>query len=365
MHRSRSARLAPLGLAASLLLFACVSPEMRAPSERGRVAGATGAPSWVGRPLGWGKLEEVERWLRGSEAPVNDRWRVEAELVLAEGRVDFAREGLDGAADQQLVLARLGAARAGYQRALDDPGADSMQRSRARAGLASLDELGSRLQAPGSSGLATAGLVARSRWSARPAVPSNMTVTRGGYNRITLHHTASVPGSRFDGSLGDSLRTVNTIQRNHMGNEGWGDIGYHLLIDASGRVIEGRDLRYQGAHAGGDANRNNIGICMLGDFQRGGPTPEAMASLERVLAELRREHSIRRDRVHGHREFKSTACPGPVLARWVATYGRSGPRLAELRRGSAVLTAAAVAPERTAHPRQARGEVAALPMTVR
>jgi hypothetical protein len=348
MHRSRpTRRLAPLGAAACLLLFACVSPEMRGSSDRGRIAATSATPAWVGAPLDWNKLEEVERWLRGPDAAVNERWRVEGELTLAEGRVEFAREALAEDGDDQLVLARLGAARAGYQRVLDDPGADSMQRTRARAGLAGLSELASRVGEAPAPALAAGELVPRARWRARAAVPSNMTPTRGGYDRITVHHTAEVPGSRFDGSLDDSLRVVNTVQRNHMGNEGWGDIGYHFLIDAAGRIYEGRSLRYQGAHAGGDANRNNIGICMIGNFQHGSPSQRAMASLEATLAELRREHSIRRDRVHGHREFKSTECPGPALARWVEDYGRRGPRLAELggsSGGAPAVRTASVAP---------------------
>ncbi len=330
-------RLSAMAAASALFLFACASPEMRQSTDRGLVGGgSSGAPTWVGQPLDWNKLESVERWLGSPDAARNDYWRVQGELTLADGRLVFARQDLSSGQDTNQVLARLRGAQVGYQSALADSAANSTQTSKARLGLLDVEELQRKANSSRPVGalqpLASGKRLPRSAWRARAANPSNMTVTRSGYNRITVHHTAEVPGARFDGSLEDSLEIARKVQRTHMANSGWGDIGYHFLIDSQGRVIEARNLRYQGAHAGDStSNKGNIGICLIGHFGHGSPSPQAMASLERTLADLRREHSIRRSEVYGHMRFKATDCPGPALMTWTQTYRRSGPPLASLR----------------------------------
>ena len=332
----RRRRLAALAGASALFLFACASPEMRQSTDRGLVGTSAGsAPAWVGQPLDWNKLESVERWLRSPAAASNDYWRVQGELTLADGRLVFARQDLSSGQDADAVLARLRGAQVGYRSVLSDGAANSTQASKARLGLLDVESLQRSANESRPVGalqpLASGKRIPRSAWRARAANPANMTVTRGGYNRITIHHTAEVPGARFDGSLADSLEIARKVQRTHMANSGWGDIGYHLLIDSQGRVIEARDLRYQGAHAGNStSNRNNIGICLIGHFGHGKPSPQAMAALERTLVELRREHSIRRSEIHGHKHFKATECPGPALMTWTQSYRRSGPTLASL-----------------------------------
>jgi len=338
-------RLGAMAAASALFLFACASPEMRQSTDRGLVGGGSGgAPAWVGQPLDWNKLERVERWLGSSDAAQNDYWRVQGELTLAEGRLVFARQDLSSGQETDRILARLRGAQVGFQAVLADSDANTTQTSKARLGLIDVTELqrSANSARPSTAQLqpvASGDRISRSAWRARAANPSNMTVTRGGYNRITVHHTAEVPGARFDGSLGDSLEVARKVQRTHMANSGWGDIGYHFLIDSQGRVIEARDLRYQGAHAGNStSNKNNIGICLIGHFGHGRPSPKAMASLERTLADLRRQHSIRRSEVYGHKRFKATDCPGPALMTWTEAYRRSGPPLASLKAGASSAT---------------------------
>ena len=53
-----------------------------------------GAPAWRFRPLSWSKLADVETWLAAEGARADARTRVEAELVLAEGRLVFASRDL-------------------------------------------------------------------------------------------------------------------------------------------------------------------------------------------------------------------------------------------------------------------------------
>jgi N-acetylmuramoyl-L-alanine amidase len=146
--------------------------------------------------------------------------------------------------------------------------------------------------------------------------------------RITVHHTAEP----FHGTTtAATVAQMQFLQRLHQVDNGWADIGYHYLIDRAGRLIEGRPIDVQGAHASGTNNIGNIGVCVIGNFasqpERGTdylsaqhPTPEQMATLERVLDELRGEYGIDRGNVQGHRHFTGTECPGPYLDDWTKRY---------------------------------------------
>jgi hypothetical protein len=52
-------------------------------------------PGWVGQPLSWDKLAEVEAWLDGPALEASDFWRLEGVLELAQGRLEFALRDRD------------------------------------------------------------------------------------------------------------------------------------------------------------------------------------------------------------------------------------------------------------------------------
>jgi hypothetical protein len=134
-----------------------------------------------------------------------------------------------------------------------------------------------------------------------------------GVTRITLHHTAMEEEIR---GIGDA-EAVRAIQAFHQDTRGWADIGYHWLIGRDGRVYEGRALDVQGAHAGGDNNRNNLGVSVIGDFSTRLPDGPQLATLTAFLRDQMRTRSIPLDRLFGHRDFKATACPGDALYAWL------------------------------------------------
>ncbi len=134
--------------------------------------------------------------------------------------------------------------------------------------------------------------------------------------RITVHHSAMLFRDTKAGTAANQLRV---IQKNHMQSPDrrYGDIGYHFLIDPAGRVWQGRELRYQGAHARGDHNIGNIGICLLGNFIRGGdgqrPNDQALRSLRTLVADLARRYGVSGQELHCHSDFVTTECPGVYL----------------------------------------------------
>ncbi len=130
--------------------------------------------------------------------------------------------------------------------------------------------------------------------------------------RITIHHSAH-DGAATTHSQTEAADLIRKIQRYHMEENGWADLGYHFVIDGQGQIWEGRSLRYQGAHAGGANNRGNIGIVLLGDFNHRAPAAQQLQGLKTLLNYLRMKYRIRRDQLFGHSHFKATDCPGRYL----------------------------------------------------
>ena len=140
----------------------------------------------------------------------------------------------------------------------------------------------------------------------------------GPVRRITLHHT----GEHLSSSGITDVELIRRIERHHRVNLGWAAIGYHYLIGRDGTIYEGRPLRWQGAHCGGDANRNNLGITMIGEYDHVLPPARQLAALERLLDAERARHRIPARELYGHRDWKGTICPGERLAGWLADYRR-------------------------------------------
>lgn len=173
-------------------------------------------------------------------------------------------------------------------------------------------------------------ILPRANWQPMATIGSRLDPMEKIY-RITVHHSAML---FRDTSAPACANQIRLIQHAHMvsPDRRYGDIGYHFLIDPAGRVWEGRMLRYQGAHARADNNRGNIGICMLGNFVRGGdgqrPTPAQATALQSLLGSLVGKYHVDLAQLHGHRDFVDTECPGPygeaLLAEIVRNLRRQG-----------------------------------------
>ena len=162
--------------------------------------------------------------------------------------------------------------------------------------------------------------ISRDRWASRGPVPGRVN-RMGEINRITVHHEGWTPVN-----FTDFTRTAQRIEHDrhvHVDHRGWGDIGYHYIIDRQGRLWEGRSLAYQGAHVGGH-NEHNIGIMCLGNFDQQQPTNRQVDALVDTLRKLRRSYDIPVSRIYTHQELSPSACPGTNLQ----------PRMVRIRRGS-------------------------------
>lgn len=327
--RARGLRLAG-GLALAWLpaIAGCRATYPRVSPAPARQPQPAAAPSadWVSAPFSWDKLVAIETWLDqgqhgGGPNAGGPDLATEARLQLSEGRLEFSRRDMEGAtAPSDALRLRIEASRDGFEEVLADPEASPGQKNRARIGLDAAQAL---LDVPGKEGLA---ILSREAWHAEPARTGEMSPLRGQWSRITVHHSAESADESQGGALAETAATVQRIQKVHMdrGNDsfGWADIGYHFMIDSSGRILEGRGLEWQGAHARGANNHQNLGVCLLGDFAKHPPSPAALKSLELLLDDLRERYRIAPMRIYAHKELTPTVCPGPALTRWVASYRR-------------------------------------------
>lgn len=285
-------------------------------------SGPVSLSALMSRPLSWDKLDDLETWLDRYGASAGPRERNDARLALADGRESFVRQD-QGKVSGAVLAMRRTAAKSDYQLVLSDGSASSAQRARAQHGMARLGGVytGSPKAASAKTQAGSSlSIITRATWGAAPENPRYMSRHQAPWNRITVHHTAMPIGSAT--SLSARAAEMRMIQRSHLNKpEGWGDIGYEFVIDPEGRIFEGRRLAWRGAHVAG-MNDHNLGVCLMGNFDVIRPTAAAIASLERLLDDLRAQNGIARSSVTWHRNWPSanTECPGDNLEPYVRRY---------------------------------------------
>lgn len=151
-------------------------------------------------------------------------------------------------------------------------------------------------------------VVTRQSWRARAPVCNGSSHTP---RYLTIHHTAGAASET------DPAAVMRSIQSYHIDINGWCDIGYHFLVSHNGTVFQGRDtVLRQGAHVGGH-NQDNVGISLMGNFEKETVGGAQWSSLVRITSWLSNTYSIAKDRNHvlGHQEWsgQSTLCPGQDL----------------------------------------------------
>jgi len=146
----------------------------------------------------------------------------------------------------------------------------------------------------------------------------------GVVSTITVHHDGMPPVTLR--SARDVAARIDGIRHAHQ-SRGWGDIGYHYIVDPFGRVWQGRPLAYQGAHVR-DHNPHNLGVLNLGNFEIQSPTAAQLTTLERFLADRMTAHHVPLARLRTHRELMPTLCPGRSLQAAMNRMRRISPALA-------------------------------------
>jgi len=130
-------------------------------------------------------------------------------------------------------------------------------------------------------------------------------------NEIIIHCTATRPGWWKDKTAAEKTAE---LKRWHVEDRKWRNIGYHYTIDRDGTITEGRSMEENGAHTKG-RNKNTCGIALFGGFGSTSNdrfsenfTPEQMASLQQLIADLMNTYPI--NKISGHNQYAPKACPG-------------------------------------------------------
>jgi hypothetical protein len=133
------------------------------------------------------------------------------------------------------------------------------------------------------------------------------------WTAIVIHHSGTKSG---DTAIFDKW---------HRENNHWQGVGYDFVIGNGSNSGDGQvevTYRWQkqitGAHVGGTAgnwaNRDGIGICLVGDFDRTQPTNAQMQSLVKLVRFLQSRYGIPKSRIYGHGTTPGagtvTDCPG-------------------------------------------------------
>ena len=164
------------------------------------------------------------------------------------------------------------------------------------------------------------GMKPRSWWTRSGAIKSKVNPMLG-VNRITIHHEGHTPvwftDEQSTRARMEQVRSIHTRDRR------WGDIGYHYVIDRGGRIIEGRSIAYQGAHVS-NQNPHNVGIMLLGNFEKQSPSQAQLTALQSTLRHLMAKYRVPVKRVYTHRELGPTVCPGRNLQPRIASLRTSG-----------------------------------------
>ena len=156
-------------------------------------------------------------------------------------------------------------------------------------------------------------IVPRAKW-AKLKIRGNVT-PMGTVRKITVHHTDDSPSLN---KISD-VQFLKSMENHHRNVRKWACIGYHFIIGRDGKIYEGRPAAYQGAHVSSN-NSNNLGISLIGDFNKGMPNKAQLNSLKGLLAKLRQKHKIPASRVYGHGHLGKTQCPGKHLKKWLEVY---------------------------------------------
>jgi N-acetylmuramoyl-L-alanine amidase len=132
------------------------------------------------------------------------------------------------------------------------------------------------------------------------------------WTAIVIHHSATDKGN------------AAIFDKWHRESNHWEGVGYDFVIGNGTNSVDGQvevTFRWReqiaGAHCGGTpgnwANKDGIGICLVGNFNLTTPTAKQMQSLLELVRFLQKRYGIPKSRIYGHKTTpgaRVTDCPG-------------------------------------------------------
>jgi hypothetical protein len=160
------------------------------------------------------------------------------------------------------------------------------------------------MSSPRLASAASAMLICRDAWGARPARPGGKRHT---ITRMTLHHEAVV--------LGDNRNAPERLRKDqqyHL-DKGWIDIAYHVAVDRNGNLYELRNTELAGDTATDYDTTGHFLVLCEGDFDQEAVSEAQLHGTALAFAWAAQNFHLKTDTLAGHRDFAQTSCPGKNL----------------------------------------------------
>lgn len=159
-------------------------------------------------------------------------------------------------------------------------------------------------------------IYSRNEWGARYKDGFSARTAR---NLAVYAHHSVTKSAGPSATLAQDIATVKAIEA--IGQQRFGGgISYTFLVTQAGRVFEGHSIGRVGAHTGG-RNSTSAGICFVGNYENDQVT---VAQRNAVVALLKHGRAkgwwARAAFTGGHRDVKSTACPGKNVYAQLANF---------------------------------------------
>ena len=131
---------------------------------------------------------------------------------------------------------------------------------------------------------------------------------------ITIHHA----GVLWEGKTTPD-KFVKNMQAWGQKEKNWPDLPYHFLIAPDGRIFEGRALEYEPDTNTKYELAGNIGVEMMGDFNKQRPSEQQLRSCVALVAWLAQELNVAPENIRGHNDAApgQTSCPGKDFHRYL------------------------------------------------
>jgi len=125
-----------------------------------------------------------------------------------------------------------------------------------------------------------ANFLERKAWQAHAADEAKMEPDWD-YSKIAIHHA----GRSF--SCSGNVSDIHAIQDFHLHHRThkWPDIGYHYVLDCTGNIVEGRDIKFKGAHMA-HFNGKAVGLLMLQDLSEPEDGDDPIAAVLKIKKKL-------------------------------------------------------------------------------
>lgn len=139
---------------------------------------------------------------------------------------------------------------------------------------------------------------------------------------ITIHHAGEF--WKYGSDPADFVKRMQVWGKNRPKLEKpprdtfWPDLPYHFMIAPDGRIFEGRPVEYEPETNTKYSVNGNIGVEMMGDFEKQRPSIEQIRSCVAITAWLCKQHHIDLEHVRTHMDAapNQTDCPGKDFYRY-------------------------------------------------